>query len=173
MKRINVDGLENYLITEDGRIFSEKRGIFIRPSLSTKGYKQVSLRNKGKSKNYYVHRLLMETHRPITNEKEMCVNHIDGNKTNNNLDNLEWVTKQQNLIHALTSGLRDMSKHVTSGEKNGNSRLSESDVLFIYKSQKEKTMSTKELAEKFHVSKTTVLNIKNKKKWASLTSSLD
>jgi hypothetical protein len=46
------------------------------------------------------------TFKPITNPSELEVNHIDGNKLNNSLENLEWVTKQENLSHAWDNNLR-------------------------------------------------------------------
>ena len=68
------------------------------------GYEQVSLSVEGKYKSRKVHRLVANAF--ITNpENKLQVNHIDGNKKNNIADNLEWVTNQENQIHAKNSGL--------------------------------------------------------------------
>lgn len=68
------------------------------------GYLKVELYKNGKSKIYYVHRLIAETF--IQNPDNLPqVNHIDGNKLNNNVNNLEWVTASQNQIHAVKNRL--------------------------------------------------------------------
>lgn len=68
------------------------------------GYKTVRLSNKGKINTVFVHRLMGLTY--INNaDKKCCVNHLDGNKTNNSLNNLEWVTHSENMKHAYKLGL--------------------------------------------------------------------
>ena len=73
-------------------------------------------------KVFNVHRLILKTFKPNTNEKELVVNHIDGNKTNNNLNNLEWCTQKYNILHSKKMGRH----HVFSDferEKSKNKRL--------------------------------------------------
>lgn len=62
------------------------------------GYEQITLRIDGKSKVLSVHRLVCLEFIPNPDNKKY-VNHIDGNKTNNQLDNLEWVTASENMLH--------------------------------------------------------------------------
>lgn len=95
------------------------------------GYMVVSL-GKYPKKTFLVHRLVAEAF--ITNtDKKRCVNHIDGNKTNNCVENLEWVTSKENVQHAIINGLKDphnvaklygaehySSKPVYQFDKNGN-----------------------------------------------------
>lgn len=69
-------------------------------------YQTVFLSN-GKVKQHYVHRLVATAFIPNPLNKEQ-VNHKDGNKLNNNLSNLEWVTKSENQIHAIENGLIDL-----------------------------------------------------------------
>lgn len=78
---------------------------------STRGYKQVSLSKEGVIKKVYVHRLVAEA---FTDARDETVNHIDGNKLNNALDNLEWCTYSENNSHAFATGLKKPS-----GGKNG------------------------------------------------------
>lgn len=70
------------------------------------GYVCVSLRtNSGKEKGMLVHRLVMRCFNPIPNHEDMAVNHIDGNKHNNHISNLEWVTDSENMIHCYRNNL--------------------------------------------------------------------
>ena len=76
----------------------------MKPSLSH-GYLAVSLLKKGKRKNKRVHRIVAETFLNNNDKNKNVVNHIDGDKTNNNINNLEWCTQQENVQHALKTGL--------------------------------------------------------------------
>ena len=62
-------------------------------------YKIIRLKLDDKYKTYYIHRLVAETFIPNKDKKEF-VNHIDGNKHNNSVSNLEWCTRQENEVHA-------------------------------------------------------------------------
>lgn len=74
------------------------------PYIAGNGYLTVRLSNNGKVVNYSVHRLLAEAFIPNP-ENKPCVNHKDGNKLNNSLDNLEWVTYAENTKHATRIGI--------------------------------------------------------------------
>lgn len=69
------------------------------------GYYYVNISVKGKRKNLRVHRIVLQTFQPIDNYEEMTVNHKDGEKLNNNLNNLEWMTHKENIRHAWDTGL--------------------------------------------------------------------
>lgn len=66
-------------------------------------YYAVKLSKDGKTKHFKVHRLVAEA---FIKKPELQVNHIDGNKQNNRVDNLEWVTQKENIEHAIKIGLR-------------------------------------------------------------------
>lgn len=83
---------------------------FVNLTKHTGGYRIVTLRNG--TKKYYVHRLVMEAFVGPANDRD--VNHIDGDKTNNRLDNLEYCDRLHNVRHAIATGLQD-----NSGEGNG------------------------------------------------------
>lgn len=106
----NIIGYEGtYLISNFGNIKSLPRkntkGKVLNPSKNNRGYLRVTLSVEGKTRYDSVHRLVAETF--IPNPKKLPeVNHLDGNKLNNNVENLEWVTKGQNQIHAYKTGLR-------------------------------------------------------------------
>jgi hypothetical protein len=124
VEAIGVDGkLE---VTECGRVRSVDRmvdnwpkgermiiGRELKGSVSKAGYKQVDLRSRAKSgetgKVHFLHRIIARTFL-IADDGEDCVNHIDGNKLNNSVSNLEWCTKAYNNKHAWRTGLCDNQK---------------------------------------------------------------
>lgn len=76
----------------------------LKPAINTKGYKIVGLSINGKLSTKKVHRLVAECYIDNVNNKPQ-VNHIDGDKLNNNSNNLEWVTNSENMLHAYRIGL--------------------------------------------------------------------
>lgn len=78
-------------------------------------YKQVSLWKENKGTSYYVHRLVAEAFIPNPEGKPE-VNHIDGNRQNNHISNLEWVTSGENSLHASKTGLRVYTNRLTKNE---------------------------------------------------------
>lgn len=79
------------------------KGRIMKPNNNTSGYLSVQLSNR-KHKRFLIHRLVMIAFVGLNNTKT-DVNHKDGNKHNNSLDNLEWVTKKENIDHMIKSGL--------------------------------------------------------------------
>ena len=93
--------INNYKITEEGKVF--KKGKEMKPYNNGLGYRAVKLVVNGVRKQFYVHRLVAEMF--IGGVDGMVVNHIDGNKSNNNINNLEIVTQKQNQKHAFDNKL--------------------------------------------------------------------
>lgn len=121
--------------------------------------------NENKRKFFMIHRLVLETFSPIENSEKYQVNHIDGNKMNNNLDNLEWVTPSENIIHAKNSGLLHRSR----GINVKGSILKENQVLEICDMLLNKDKSLAEIGKIYGVSRYCIHDIKRKKSWAWLT----
>lgn len=119
--------------TEKEMVYSFHKKAYLNISFDKDGYKRVCLvTSAGVRSSFGIHRLLMVTFRPCENIDEMVVNHIDGNKLNNSLDNLEWVTSSKNVRLAHETGLNN-----TKGENHGKSKLTEKQVLRIIQLSKE------------------------------------
>lgn len=92
----DIPGYEGlYAVTSDGQVWSYRRNIFLRPAMR-KGYLAVHLRKNGKGKSYYIHRLVGLVFIPNPQNLE-TIDHIDGNKLNNNADNLQWLSRTNNI----------------------------------------------------------------------------
>ena len=90
-----IEGFENYLIYDDGRVWSIKRSRFLKQETKKDGYLRVGLYKNDKIYHKYIHRLVAEAF--ISNPNNLPeVNHKDENKENNNVDNLEWMTSLDN-----------------------------------------------------------------------------
>lgn len=78
-------------------------GYILKPTDNGKGYLRVKLTKDNKSKRFMLHRIIAEAfiENPL---KKRCVNHIDHNKKNNSIENLEWCTHSENVIHAINHG---------------------------------------------------------------------
>ena len=111
-------------------------------------YVKVCICNKGKETCEYLHRLVAQTFIDNSENKEQ-VNHINGNKRDNRVENLEWATQNENQLHACKNGLKP-------------SKLTESDVLKIRNDKR----TGSEIAKDYNIAFQTVSEIKNKKIWA-------
>jgi hypothetical protein len=102
-------------------------------SIDTLGYRVITMRSPGRVEQKRVHSLVASAFltKPDT-ENTYWVNHKDGNKLNNNLDNLEWVTPKGNADHAVITGLHDLK-----GEKHPMSKLTKENVLEMRRLRKE------------------------------------
>ena len=157
----SVDEDERFEISKDGIIRNKATKRIKSQYVSSTGYYMITISKDNKSKPHRVHRLLASCFiENILSLKE--VNHIDGNKLNNELKNLEWVTHFGNMQHAFSTGLVN-----NKGSKNGMSKLKESDVLQI----KQLLLAKKSqyaIANKFNVSRSCILKIHLGKTWVSI-----
>ena len=133
----------------------------LKSSIGTKGYLKVSFRVLGKQYTKNVHRLLAENF--IENPDNLpCVNHIDGNKLNNSIENLEWCSYSHNVKHAYDNGL---STPYLGSKGTG---LTNNDVLRIVE-LKSKGRTLEKIASDFDVSASCISDIVLGRTWSHLT----
>lgn len=154
---------DKYLISTSGRIKSLYTNRILKLVLGSNGYYQVCLRINKKSHNRSVHRLIAEMFIPNL-ENKRTVNHKDGNKLNNNVNNLEWNTDSENTIHAINNNLRFSKK----GLEHHNVKLTENDVINIFKSR----LSESKLSKIYNVSGSQIGKIKRKDRWKHILKDL-
>ena len=144
----------NYYVTEDGKIYSSLKDLYLKPSLSKNGYYRVTIYVNNKREYYNIHRMVAECFigKPTNN---IQVNHKDCNKTNNHFLNLEYCSGIENMKHAYINNLVTP----TNGELNGMSKLTKTDVLNIRNEYKNTKVTYKQLAEKYNITTSTVYKV--------------
>lgn len=157
-----IQDFDNYLISDTGLVKNHTTGKILKQVSRKDGYLHVNLCNSHSVKAKSVHRLVAMAF-VEGNAPSMQVNHKDGDKRNNHVDNLEWVTQKQNTVHAYNNGLIKIPK----GIDRPCAKLTEESVRTIRLALSEQP-NQKELATKFCVSPATISMIKSKKIWAHL-----
>lgn len=107
-----------YQVSNLGRVRGLKRNRILKPSPNEKGYPQIALCKNGKMKTIKLHKLVAEVF--IGKRDDLEINHIDGDKTNNTVSNLEYCTHSDNLRHAVKTGLLQNRKAVLMMDSEGN-----------------------------------------------------
>lgn len=157
-----VKGFEDrYKVSTSGRVYSHKRKMFLKST--SKRYPKVVLHKKGKLYNFLVHRLVANAFIPNPQNKKQ-INHINGNKHDNRVENLEWCTQSENMLHAFSLGLEKPRQ----GEEHHNARLTEKEVIEIFKSKE----GTNKLAARYSIAATAVSKIRKRQRWKHLTKDL-
>lgn len=166
MKEIwkDITGLKGYYEASNlGNIHSKRTNTILKPSeTGNKGYLKVGISIDNHINSYHVHRLVASAFIPNP-ENKRTVNHIDGNKLNNCVDNLEWNTYSENALHAYKLGLKDLS-----GIKNPASKLSEKDVREIKQLLLSKKYRQWEIALMYKVTRPNITSINNNKTWGNV-----
>jgi len=152
----NYEGV--YQVSNIGRVKSLKSGEekLLKPQKHRDGYMQVGLYKEGVGKLFKVHRLVMLA---FVSESDLQVNHINGIKTDNHLENLEYCTGSQNIKHAFNTGLHVPIK----GEKHGRSKLTRACVERIKYGHQ--GMTQKEIAKIYGITQTQVSRIRLGRLW--------
>jgi len=151
-----------YMVSDLGRVKSLKfdKEKILKGGIDTRGYRMVPLRNDKGRKTILIHRIVAFAFLDIVDGKN-CVNHKDGNKTNNVLNNLEWCTQKENVKHSYQNGLCKSKE----GNSNGRALLDEKKVLEIRSKQTSKVC---DLAREYNVSWSCIKSIILKQTWTHI-----
>lgn len=153
-----INGFPGYMISNKGRVKSLKNGHYLmKPYTTASGYHRIALRVNGKHHGKFLHRLVAEAFCPKPLWANQ-VNHLDGNKLNNNSENLEWCNDKINHTHAKINGLKAL------GESNGQSKLTR-DKVITAKSLLSSGVECASIAKQLLVSPDTIRAIKNGRTW--------
>lgn len=145
-----------YLVSDCGKVYSMRSMKILKTHFCKQGYEKITLSLEKNRKSCKVHRLVLLSHRG-EDEKRWEVNHIDGDKKNNKLLNLEWVTAYENTRHAVNKGL-----HNNVGENNGFAKFREEEIR-----EMKYNLNTpmEELCSRYGVSKPYIYAIRRGERW--------
>ena len=167
----DIEGFNGrYQISNTGKVKSiyKQKEKFLTPQKDRYGYLTIDLRKDGKSKRNKLHRLVAKAFIPNPDSLPQ-VNHKNGNKEDNNADNLEWCTAKENLKHALDSGLRQCIHKNTPhyGEENGSSKITKEIAEEIRATciPGNLQFGIRALARKYQLGATTIRAIINNQTW--------
>lgn len=150
-------GDTKYLVSNDGMVYSEHGDEILKPFMNDR-YLCVDLFGYGIKKRVSVHRMVAIVFIPNPENKEY-VNHIDGNKANNRVENLEWVTASENSIHAVLAGLSPI------GEQKTLAKLTDEKVREIQAHFEAGKLTDKDLSEMYDVTSGVISSIRLGKTW--------
>lgn len=150
-----------YTVNDKGEFFSDNSGKMKTRDRSGTEYQIINFMTvDGKKRTFRAHRLVLMAFNPVKNMDKLEVNHIDGNKKNNTLSNLEWCTGSENQKHAFKTGLQKARR----GESSNFSKLKEKDIDLIFK-LREKGKTQQQIADIVNCSSSNISYILNKKTW--------
>ena len=157
-----------YMIGDDGSVFSEITNKMLKPFINPSGYYLVDISLEGKSYTRQVHRLVAIAFIPNPLRLE-TVNHIDGDKSNNDVSNLEWMTLGDNVRHAWSTGLAK-PRH---GIENPANVYSEDQIHKLCQMLEAGNMNYKQIAKECNVNVTLIYDIRIRGKWKQISELYD
>lgn len=164
-KRLYYNGEPTkYLIYSDGRVFSEFTNKFLKPFLNRRGYCLIDINHNGRCQTVQVHRLIAKAFIPNPNNLE-TVNHKNGIKTDNSVENLEWMSNLDNIRHAWKTGLAKPRY----GEENPANVYSEEQIHDVCKFLEMGLLSNKMISDLTGVSVDTIVDVKYRNKWKQIS----
>lgn len=162
----DTDG--RYVIFDDGTILTSYYRLtcgphIMRPFKAHNGYHRITLFVRGRQRKFFMHRLVAQAFLPRPSSLHE-VNHKNGVKTDNRIENLEWVSKSENSLHAIRSGLQIVRR----GTNAPGAKLTERQVLGLYSARQhgERNVS---ISRRTGISEKVISEIWLGKRWAWLT----
>ncbi len=149
----DINNYTNYQVSNRGRVRNRSRGNKLIMGVPDNDYCVVTLCKNNTRKKVLVHRLVAQEFIPNPNNKP-CVNHKDGNKQNNVVENLEWTSHRENTLHAIKIGLIVFKQ----GMKNANTKITEEDIRNI-RIKREEGWEVREIAKSHNLSDNHVRSI--------------
>jgi len=157
------------MVSNKGRVCSMKKEqpVILKARKNRGGYLYLNLCCKNK-KHYtaIIHRLVALAFIPNTESKPQ-INHLDGDKTNNSVNNLEWCTQSENILHSYATGLNS-----NIGVNNNRTHLTEAQVIKIYRLAHTGNLTQKKIGELFGICGMAVSKIKIGVRWSHLTKNI-
>lgn len=176
-KEVNYDVIDpvdkSYIISNKGSLYHNIRNRLTRINghIDEDGYKRITMDcTDGKRHCIGIHKLVLSAfyNTPNIEELKIMTNHYDGNKVNNDITNLEWVTNKENGDHAIATGLHKMH-----GVDNPNNKLSENDVRKICSLLESGKYCYTEIGKMFGVSYVNISDIHKGKIWSQVSKDYD
>lgn len=172
-----IKGFPKYQISNFGRVksFKQKRnGRILKQQINiVNGYLQIRLSRNNRVETKFVHRLLLKLF-TNSNYTDLEINHINGIKSDNRLENLEWINHFKNMKHFWKSDLSNKTRlkmsetqHKFKGNKSPNHKLNQNDIIRIRDYLKEELLTQKEIAKRFNISQQMISKINNNKNWST------
>lgn len=148
---------KGYTVLDNGYIISRRFNRPLSPGINANGYYTVNICFDGKQENRDIHRIIAILFIPNPENKQQ-VNHIDGNKLNNNVNNLEWVTASENRMHAYRIGLCERHRKIIGeiGKRTIHKAIKANKKPILNKDTGETYKSLKEASDKLGIKNTTL-----------------
>lgn len=164
---IHINGEKTkYLISTRGNVYNSKTNKKLKRKIDSKGYYHIILSHKGHAYDFRIHRLVaiafIKNYDP---ENKTLINHKDGNKLNPHVNNLEWCTYSENMIHAIINKLLIPAK----GENSGKAIITNEIAIDICKLLEKGEMTQREISKSLNVSEGIIRAIKIGDNWADIS----
>lgn len=163
---IHINGEKTkYLISTCGNVFNSVKKKRLKRKIDSKGYYHIILSHKGHLYDFRIHRLVALAFIKNKDSARTIVNHKDGNKLNPHVNNLEWCTYSENVIHAIQNKLLVPAK----GENSGKAVITNDIARDICKLLEKGQMTQREISKALNISEGIVRAIRIKDNWVDIS----
>lgn len=158
----SIPNYPGYLINRNGDVYSKKKNLLLAVRKRKDGYYDFKVYNNHKKKRLLLHKILAETFidNPLNRPE---VNHIDGDKSNFSIDNLEWQTSSGNIKHAYNNGLKENTRQKARETARTNRKLTMEEANTVRNEYKPHCTTMNQLSQKYNVNIASICRIINNK----------